>query len=38
MTRTAMKQLEEEATDALQAFREALSAWDGSGDAPVLGG
>lgn len=32
------KQLEELAVDALQAFREALSSWDGSGDAPVLGG
>jgi enoyl-CoA hydratase/carnithine racemase len=32
------KQLEDSAVDALQAFREALSAWDGSGDAPVLGG
>jgi hypothetical protein len=31
-------QLESDAIDALQAFREALSAWDGSGDAPVLGG
>jgi len=32
------KQLEDSAVDALQAFREALSSWDGSGDAPVLGG
>jgi enoyl-CoA hydratase/carnithine racemase len=32
------RQLEDSAVDALQAFREALSAWDGSGDAPVLGG
>ena len=32
------RQLEDSAVDALQAFREALSSWDGSGDAPVLGG
>jgi hypothetical protein len=32
------QQLESDAIDALQAFREALSAWDGSGPAPVLGG
>ncbi len=32
------KQLEDAAMDQLQAFREALSAWDGSGSAPVLGG
>jgi len=32
------KQLEDSAIDALQAFREALASWDGSGDAPVLGG
>jgi len=32
------KQLEDSAVDALQAFREALAAWDGTGDAPVLGG
>jgi hypothetical protein len=30
--------LEDAATDALQAYREALAAWDGTGDAPVLGG
>jgi hypothetical protein len=30
--------LEDAAKDALQAYREALSAWDGTGDAPVLGG
>jgi hypothetical protein len=32
------QQLEDSAVDALQAFREALSAWDGSDPAPVLGG
>jgi hypothetical protein len=32
------QQLADAAADAYQAFREALSAWDGSGDAPVLGG
>jgi hypothetical protein len=32
------QQLSDAAADAYQAFREALSAWDGSGDAPVLGG
>jgi hypothetical protein len=36
--RVVKKQLEDSAVDALQAFREALAAWDGSGDAPVLGG
>ena len=29
--------LEDAAVDALQTFREALSAWDGTGTAPVLG-
>jgi hypothetical protein len=29
--------LEDAAIDALQAFREALSAWDGTGNPPVLG-
>jgi hypothetical protein len=32
------QQLADAAADAYQSFREALSAWDGSGDAPVLGG
>lgn len=32
------RQLEDAAMDTLQAYREALSAWDGTGDAPVLGG
>jgi hypothetical protein len=32
------QQLADQAADAYQAFREALSAWDGSGNAPVLGG
>jgi hypothetical protein len=32
------QQLADAAADAYQAFREALSAWNGSGDAPVLGG
>ena len=32
------QQLEDAAVDALQAFREALAAWDGSGDPPLLGG
>jgi hypothetical protein len=32
------QQLSDAAADAYQAFREALSAWNGSGDAPVLGG
>lgn len=31
------RQLEDAAMDALQVFREALSAWDGTGDPPVLG-
>lgn len=31
------RQMEDAAVDALQVFRERLSAWDGSGDAPVLG-
>lgn len=30
------KQLEDAAVDRLQAYREALSAWDGSGEGPVL--
>ncbi len=30
--------LEDAAIDALQTFREELSAWDGSGNPPVLGG
>jgi hypothetical protein len=30
------RQLESQAVDRLQAFREALSAWDGSGESPVL--
>lgn len=30
------KQLEDEATNRLQAYREALSSWDGSGEEPVL--
>ena len=32
------QQLADSAADAYQAFREALSSWNGSGDAPVLGG
>jgi hypothetical protein len=32
------QQLADAAADAYQAFREALSTWNGSGDAPVLGG
>jgi hypothetical protein len=30
------KQLEDTATNRLQAYREALSVWDGSGEEPVL--
>jgi hypothetical protein len=37
-TELRKQELEDSAVDALQAFREALSSWDGSGDAPVLGG
>lgn len=32
------KHLEDIAVDSLQAYREALASWDGTGDAPVLGG
>lgn len=32
------QQLADAAADAYQAFREALASWDGTGDAPVLGG
>jgi hypothetical protein len=35
-TEVRKQELEDEATDRLQAFREALSSWDGSGEEPVL--
>jgi len=34
--RVRKEELEDAAKDRLQAFREALSAWDGSGEEPVL--
>lgn len=37
-TELTKQQLADAAADAYQAFREALAAWDGTGDAPVLGG
>jgi len=37
-TEVTKQQLSDAAADAYQAFREALSAWDGTGDAPTLGG
>jgi hypothetical protein len=35
-TEVRKQELEDAATDRLQAFREALSSWDGSGEEPVL--
>lgn len=37
-TEITKRQLADAAADAYQAFRESLSAWDGTGPAPVFGG